>query len=303
MLISRTLYNRSKKLIESNKKGIDLEYDDINKEIHKLFRLGKIDIVRRTNRTRQKINYKLYEGDADKLQTLIQSTLNVNVLNDPYPRGDRVENTAINNNEKAGANASQDILLLNNAAGKLKLNHEVSTLFNSIHTAGLELRHSMITSIEHDAIIICENFTPMYYLHQLKHSPIFEHALVIYRGDSQNGKRADEVKHFIDKHKSNLPLYYFGDFDPEGFSIAKSFQVDGIILPDIALFSALAKTDLQKCAGKDKFFPQLAHGQSYLNRSAYSQAWHTHINLMNQHQLGWQQEHLLSAEVDWLLYK
>lgn len=306
MTISRTLYNRCKKLIESHEKGLELEYDEINKEIHKLSRLGKIDIVRRTNRTRQKINYQLHEGEAVKLQAFIKSKLNLDVLNDPYPSGDRVENTAINNNEKVGANASQDLILVNNAASLLQLNQESCSLFSSVHTAGVELRHNMISSIEHDAIIICENLTPMYYLHQLKHNPAFKQALVVYRGDSQNGKRADEVKEFINKYKATIPIYYFGDFDPEGFNIAKNFQVNGIMLPDITQFSTLSDKKLKQLSGKDKFFPQvkrLNQGQNYLSVSRFPQAWHAHIHFMNQHQLGWQQEHLLGANSDWILYK
>ncbi|CAM2835211.1 DUF7281 domain-containing protein [Moritella viscosa] len=300
MTISRTLYNRCKKLIKSNEQG--LKYDDINAEIWALSGLGHKYVIPSTKRTKQKIYFKLRAGEAEKLQAFIKEEKGLDVLKDPYMNGDRVSNAACNNDEKVGANASQDIILVNNAAGKLKLNQEVSSLFNSIHTAGLELRHSMITSIEHDAIIICENFTPMYYLHQLKNNPVFKHALIIYRGDSQSGKRADEVNCFIEKYKAILPLYYFGDFDPEGFSIANTFQVDGIILPDITRFSALTKIELSKLAGKDKFFPQLAHGNSYLNLSAYSQAWHAHINLMNQHQLGWQQEHLIGASIKFQLY-
>lgn len=301
MTISRTLYNRCKKLIESNEQG--LKYDDINAEIRALSGLGHKIVIPATNRTKQKIHFILRAGEVEKLQAFINVEIGLDVLTDPYGTGDRIANAVRHNDEKIGSNASQDIILVNNAAGQLKLNQEVSTLFHSIHAAGLELRHSMITSIEHDAIIICENFTPMYYLHRLKQNPIFAHALVIYRGDSQNGKRADEVKRFINKHQSNLPIYYFGDFDPEGFSIAKSFQVDGVILPDISQFSALTHIALQKCAGKDKFFPQLSQGLTYLHRSAYPQAWHAHINFMNQQRLGWQQEHLLSSNVDWLLYK
>ena len=301
MTISRTLYNRCKKLIESNEQG--LKYDEINAEIQALFGLGHKQVIPASKRTKQKIYFKLRAGEAEKLQAVIKAEIGLEVLTEPYSNGDRIANAARHNDEKVGANASQDIILVNNAAGQLKLNQEVSGLFRSIHTAGLELRHGMISSIEHNAIIICENFTPMYYLHQLKNNPVFEHALVIYRGDSQNGKRADEVNRFIDNYKSELPLYYFGDFDPEGFSIAKSFQVDGIILPDINLFSTLTKVELKKLAGKDKFFPQLAHGQTYLNVSTYPQTWHAHIHLMNKYQLGWQQEHLLGVDTDWLLYK
>ncbi|EDM65285.1 hypothetical protein PE36_07916 [Moritella sp. PE36] len=301
MTISRTLYNRCKKLIESNEQG--LKYDEINAEIRALSGLGHKQVIPASKRTKQKIYFKLRAGEEEELQAFIKAEIGLDVLTDPYCNGDRIANAARHNDEKVGANASQDIILVNNAAGQLKLNQEVSSLFRSIYAAGLELRHNMINSIEHDAIIICENFTPMYYLHQLKNNPVFEHALVVYRGDSQNGKRADEVKRFIDNYKSKLPIYYFGDFDPEGFNIAKSFQADGIILPNIDLFSTLTKVELKKLAGKDKFFPQLAQGQTYLNVSACPQGWHAHINFMNKFQLGWQQEHLLGADVDWSLYK
>lgn len=305
MTISKTLYDRCKKLIETKEQS--LIADDITAEIKALTGLGHPEVILKTNRTKQKINFKLHPGDADKLQAFIKAeTRGLDVLKDPYTRGDRLKNSDISNDEKIGANASQDIILFNNADGKLKLNQQVSNLFTSIHAAGVELRHNMISSIEHDAIIICENFTPMYYLHQLKHNLVFKQALVVYRGDSQNGKRADEVKEFISKYKSHMPIYYFGDFDPEGFNIAKSFQVNGIILPDITQFSTLADKNLKQLSGKNKFFPQvnrLNQGQSYLNESNYSQAWHAHIHFMNKHQLGWQQEHLLNADIDWVLYK
>ena len=272
--------------------------------INELFGVGYYEPQKRKRSGSKPKKHFLLRPDEDKkLQQLIKDQRYGDIFEDEYEVGDRVQESDRKNKEKAIANASQDLVLLNSATNLLKLNQELITLFQSISCAGMELRHNEIKSIEHDALIICENFTPMYYLSNLKDSPIFTNALVLYRGDSQKGKRADQVNLFIETFRGSLPIYYYGDFDPKGFSIAKSFQVDGIILPDISQFSVLTNLDLKKCAGKDKFFPQLSQGQSYLNRLTYPQTWHAHINLMNQHQLGWQQEHLLGADVDWLLYE
>jgi hypothetical protein len=301
MDISRKLYDKCRELVcEPSKIQISNALTD---EIKVLSGRGYRTLIPRTRRGAPlKWRFQLEAGEAQSLQTFILSETGLDIFIDDYPTGDRVENPAQNNNEKYAANASQDIILLNNAANIVKLNQETITLFNSVASAGIELRHNQITSIEHDAIIICENFTPMYYLSQLKHNPIFANALVIYRGDSQTGKRADQVKQFINRFSERLPIYYFGDFDPEGLNIAKSFNVDGILLPELATFSALHAKKLQQLAGEDKYFPQLK-GRTHVEPALYPQAWHTHITFMSKHQLGWQQEHLLNAQVGWELYQ
>lgn len=299
MDISRTLYNKCCELVREPAR-IQIS-NTLTNEIKALSGLGYETLIPRTRRSSPlKKRFQLAGSEAESLQTFILSETGLDIFTDEYPTGDRVENPTQNNNEKYAANASQDIILLHNAANILKLNQETITLFNSIASAGIELRHNQINSIEHDAIIICENFTPMYYLSQLKDNPIFANALVIYRGDSQEGKRADQVKQFINSFSKSLPIYYFGDFDPEGLNIAKSFNVDGILLPELATFSVLDAKKLKQLAGKDKYFPQLK-GRTHVNPALYPQAWHAHITFMSKHQLGWQQEHLLKAHVDWML--
>lgn len=302
MDINKSLYDACCKLVRyPDKIRLESSTTDLIKE---LFGVGYYQPQKRKRSgSKPKKHFLLSPQEDKKLQQLILDQRYGDIFKDEYEVGDRFQEAFRKNEEKAIANASQDIVLLNSATSLLKLNQELITLFQSISCAGMELRHNEIKSIEHDALIICENFTPMYYLSNLKGNPIFTNALVLYRGDFQKGKRADQVNLFIETCRSLLPIYYYGDFDPKGFSIAKSFQVDGIILPDISQFSALTNQDFQKYAGKDKFFKQLNQGQTYLNNAAYPQAWHAHINLMNQHQLGWQQEHLLGANLDWRLYK
>jgi len=302
MDINKTLYDACCKLVQfpdkvrTESKTTELIIDLFGVGYHK-------PQERKRSGSKPKRHFILRTGEDKKLQRLIKDERYGDIFKDEYEVGDRVQESFRKNKEKAIANASQDIVLLNSATSQLKLNQELITLFQSISCAGMELRHKEIKSIEHDALIICENFTPMYYLSKLKKNPVFTNALVLYRGDFQKGKRADQANLFIDACRSSLPVYYYGDMDPEGFSIAKSFNVDGILLPNIATLSALDEDQLKNLSGEDKYFPQLTKGQHSVGASKYPRAWHAHINLMNQHQLGWQQEHLLGANIDWRLYK
>jgi hypothetical protein len=300
MDISRKLYDKCRELVcEPARIQISNSLTD---EIKALSGQGYEMLIPRTRRSAPlKKRFQLATGEATLLQDFILSETGLDIFHDDYPTGDRVENPAQHNNEKYGANASQDVILLNNAAGRLKLNHEISDLFHSISCAGMEVRHKMIESIEHDALIICENFPPMYYLHQLKDNPLFSNALVVYRGDSQTGKRANEVCKFVSYCSQSLPIYYFGDLDPEGLRIAKDdFKVNGIILPSLAELISLDSNQLKTLATPDKYFPQLTE-HSPVNPLMYPASWRAHITLMNQHQLGWQQEPLLKAKIEWTL--
>ncbi len=304
MDISRNLYNKCKELIREPDKIQKCSYPPTG-EIKTLFewKWGNITRIPNTrSSTRLKWRFQLDAEKAELLNQLILKKSGFNILNgDEYSTGDRVENRPNNANEKTGSNASQDVILLNNAAGVIKLNQEICSLFNSINCAGLEVRHEMIKSIEHDALIICENFPPMYYLHQLNNNPFFSNALVIYRGDSQNGKRADEVCKFITYWSKSLPVSYFGALDPAGLRIAKDdFKVDGIILPSLADLTSLGENQLKDLATPDKYFPHL-NGHTHVNPLLYPQPWRAHITLMNQHQLGWQQEPLLKEKIEWIL--
>ena len=302
MAISKTLYNTCCQLFQDPDK-IQLS-NTLTKEIIKQTGYGH-DI--RTAPTRRgakaKYHFHLASGEHELLREYILKNSGLDIATDAYARGDRVENAAINSDEKLGASASQDIILVNNPTATVKLNQESTYLFSSIACAGIELRHQHIVSIEHDAIIICENFTPMYYLSQLADNPVFANALVLYRGDSQNGKRADQVINFLTRFRAHIPIYYFGDLDPAGLDIAKSFNVAGVILPCINQLTELDDLQLKALAGKDKYFPHIKKkGHHHVLEYSYPVSWRQHIQLINRHQLGLQQEHLINAEIKWQLY-
>ncbi|MDX2319746.1 MAG: DUF2220 family protein [Moritella sp.] len=301
MDINKPLYNACCKLVRYPNKI--REKSPTTDLINELFGVGYYELQKRKRSgARLKKHFCLRLGEDKKLQQLIKEQRYGDIFKDEYEIGDRVQEGFRKNKEKAIANASQDIVLVNSSTGLLKLNQELITLFQTISCAGMEIRHNEVKTIEHDVLIICENFTPMYYLSKLKKNPIFNNALVLYRGEFQEGKRADQVNLFIETCRASLPIYYYGDMDPKGFSIAKSFNVDGILLPNIETLSELNKDQLKNLSGEDKYFPHLTKGQHSVSTAVYPQAWHEHIHFMNNVQLGLQQEHLLGADIDWLLY-
>ena len=302
MTISRTLYNKLCQLFREPKK---VQFNNrLTKEIKEVTGFGHVIRIPPKRRGSQaKYHFVIKSDELEVLRQYILTLTELDIAKDEYIIGDRKENTKYNNDEKCGANASQDVILLNNSAGEFKLNGEIRFLFDSMVCSGIGIRHNTIQSIEHNAIIICENFTPMYYLSELKDNPIFTNALVVYRGDSQHGQRADQVTRFIQRFRGQLPLYYFGDLDPKGLNIAQDdFAVDGIILPCINALSALDALQIKSLAGKNKYFNQLKNGNSHVNVHNYPASWRQHIELINRYQVGLQQEHLLNKSINWQLY-
>lgn len=87
-------------------------------------------------------------------------------------------------------------------------------------------------AIEHDAIILVENYEVFDQVHRLHLAlpPAYANALVLYRGD-RTESRQDNVKAFLSA--SSLPVIAFPDMDPMGLQIAgKCPRLAGIIAPE-----------------------------------------------------------------------
>ena len=101
---------------------------------------------------------------------------------------------------------------------------------------GTDLRAVLGNEIGHDALLIIENLQTFDDIHTVDsevmgnlsaHDP-----LVIYRGDTQGGARADAVHALISG--TGLPVIAFVDFDPAGLVIASSLpRLDMILAPPL----------------------------------------------------------------------
>jgi len=261
-------------------------------------------LAKSTRNAKTKYQFMLGSDDKQKLQSLITEQFGLDVTQDHYQDrvNDRIQNSQLEQDEKRGVNASSDVILVNNPARNIQLNNEIIVLPKTIDCAGLEIRHNMISSIQHTAIVICENYAPMYYLTAFNNTDNLKDALIIYRGDNQTGKKAEEVSQFVNHWRGKLPIYYFGDFDPAGFNIAlNSFAVDGYFLPAITSLAQYDPATLKHIGSSDKYDNQ--DKQTPIRCSINNQPLHAHINFMNHMRLGFQQEALLSEKIPLQLIK
>lgn len=261
--------------------------------------IGHYQALAKTSRNaKTKYQFVLNDTEQLRLKALVYEVFGLDIYQDDYQArvNDRVQNSQLEQDEKHGTNATSDVILVNNPTGNIQLNNEIIRLAKTIDCAGLEIRHNMVDSIEHTAIVICENYAPMYYLAAFSNNDDLKDALIIYRGDHQSGKKAEEVSKFINHWRSKLPIYYLGDFDPAGFNIAlHSFAVEGCFLPELAALAQYSPAKLKDLGSSEKYDNQ--DKQTPIRCSMNNQPLHAHINFMNQTRLGFQQEALISADI------
>lgn len=107
---------------------------------------------------------------------------------------------------------------------------------------GLDINTVLGDEIGHDALLMIENLQTFDDIHTvvpdvmgdlLAHDP-----LVIYRGDTQGGARADAVHALIGG--TDLPVLAFVDFDPAGLLIASGLpRLDKILAPPLPNLTAI----------------------------------------------------------------
>lgn len=131
---------------------------------------------------------------------------------------------------------------------------------------GLDLATVLGHEIGHDALLVIENLQTFDELHNVDadvmgslpaHDP-----LVVYRGDTQGGARADTIHALIES--TILPVYAFVDYDPAGLVIASGLpRLDKVLapaLPDLGTLiqrHGIAKRYLQQVATASHALQQL----------------------------------------------
>lgn len=90
--------------------------------------------------------------------------------------------------------------------------------------------------IHHDAIVVVENKQTFDQLWHISHGLFDEvkklNPLVVFRGDSMGGARADATNGLIEA--TDLPVWAFVDYDPAGIVIASSLpRLDHLVAPSI----------------------------------------------------------------------
>lgn len=303
MILNEKIYNILCRLVQNPE--LIQEENETTKYISKNFELGTYILLPKKRRnSKPKFQFKLRPDEQEKLVAIILLETGFDIRKDKYIKQnlDRIKNTDVHNDEKLGSDATNDIVLLNVPDKKIRLNNEITSLFTRISSAGIELRHQQIETVEHECIVICENFAPMYYLENYFINTEMRSALFIYRGDSQINKNAKHVNEFIDRFRNEMPIFYFGDFDPSGLRIGiEIFKCGGILLPQIHKLKDYINANGPSLGRTDKYDKQIKHHP--ISCSSNNLSLHEHINFMRECRLGFQQEALIQKQIPLKLVK
>lgn len=110
---------------------------------------------------------------------------------------------------------------------------------------GLDLEAVLGQKIGHDALLVIENLQTFDDIHNIDvnvmNSLPARDPLVIYRGDTQGGARADTIHNLI--KSTTLPVYAFVDYDPAGLIIASGLpRLDQLLAPSLQDLGTLIQT-------------------------------------------------------------
>lgn len=110
---------------------------------------------------------------------------------------------------------------------------------------GLDLAAVLGQEIGHDALLVIENLQTFDDIHSVgmdvMDSLPARDPLVIYRGDTQGGARADTIHALIES--TILPVYAFVDYDPAGLVIASGLpRLEKVLVQSLQDLGALIQT-------------------------------------------------------------
>jgi hypothetical protein len=234
------------------------------------------------------------ERDKEEMIDLVKQLTDLDLRDgsvDDLADATRSEALKQTRNEKWGGRAvSAHRLALKALPGK-RLHFNGQALALSIRSH-LDAAIEVIESLDHDTIIVIENYECFDRLEELRWNlgERYANALVLYRGDPQtSGARA--VNEFV--RSQERPVLAMVDIDPAGLLIAQALPlVQGVIAPDFKCLESLF----------EQGNPGLYHRQRPMAGSAILNSPHAVIRefweLIERHQKGLVQERWLGGDVE-----
>jgi len=234
---------------------------------------------------------KLTEQDRAKLQEMIRLETKINLQHTKvadFAGMHREQALEHGSNEKlAGKKVKDQRLAFKTLAGQpLKINQQQYLLPANGH---MDMCLDQLESIEHNCILIIENYRCFDQLQQIKLKlPMqYNQPLVIYRGDNYYSEKTLRLL----LAARTLPVIAMLDIDLKSLLIASSFpRVVGLMCVNLPAFEVL----LQEKGNAELYAKQLPECQQALNASeapVINVLW----TLLRKHQKVWVQEHDLGA--------
>jgi len=240
---------------------------------------------------------KLDQRDRAKLLDIIQLETGINLQKTSVAElaklsREQVLNVALDE-KLAGKKVKQQRLAIKVLAGQsLRINQQQYHIPAEGH---LDMSLEQIETVEHNCILIVENYRCFDYIQQIKISlpEQYRQPLVIYRGDEYYSQQT--LRLFLEK--TTLPIIAMMDIDPEGLLIAGSFEhVQGLMCVRLSELDSL----LEEKGNALLYAKQLPRCQQALNSTeepVIKALW----DLLRKHQKGWVQEHDLGAGYELVL--
>ncbi len=291
-LITRQLYKFAQDKLQNNRQGGHIKISALAMKLHDDYNFGRVDL------NQKQLFFSL--TDIFSLSSEIQSTLGLDIRNDPYPDNKDRLNTAENfRNEKDISYAvSQDFILINSLSA-LKINQKCHKLLG-LTSLGHYINADEIHTIEHSAIVLVENLTVMANLNAINlsklnaeiDSPIdLTQALWLYRGDVKPQHTASSSYQFFRRFKNKVPIICFSDLDPKGIEIALSSEADFWLT-----LTNAHEVDMRLLGSEQEWYKQQASIDYLLNlemTNQEKQSWQSHFDILKNYRKTLKQEHML----------
>jgi len=163
----------------------------------------------------------------------------------------------------------------------------------------LDIALENITQVEHDCILVTENYRCFDQLAHLniKLNASFASPLIIYRGDRDY--RLDSCLQLFEQLKK--PVLAMTDLDPSGLMIAQSLPYAvALVAPELSIAELFLINS--NTANSNLYTQQLATCQNALDTSKYTPISHF-WQLLKRYQAGVVQEHWLNAGIELLIHE
>jgi hypothetical protein len=248
------------------------------KNIHDQYNIGTLDL------SKSKANYYITSSDRIKITELLKAS-GIN------PAIDTVESLK----NKTRTEISAQMVYEKSFAKNIKQDYITLRIIGEGSTQDGDFRGMTFKKafqIDFDYILVIENFETFIDadISLLPLPQKYSQVAIIYRGDKESSPRG--LTQFLDSLKNKSKVYYWGDFDPIGISIAMSKEkYNAIILP------VIGEENLSKYSKTDTYYKH----DSYIPRLEKIIVISSFIEKMKNEQLAITQELMMSLKLPLLL--
>ena len=170
-------------------------------------------------------NLQLTPSDIRQIRKVIKEQSGFDLLTDPIPNS-RTEMAQFFPNEKLSSRPVKDKVIKIYGIFSTNINDKTYDLEEGMN---IEISLSCLKSIEHNQIVIVENYEAFSKFRLVK-TDMEPNPLIVYRGDKDCSVISKEIAHAF----PDIELVAWFDTDPKGISLAFASGADYMLVPDLS---------------------------------------------------------------------